>query len=262
LVEIFEMKQNYSIKWLIKNYEQGVNLKFIYFWGHSNKYKEEIGKFCFSQWFQSEFVVNEIIFKTSEHWMMAQKALLFNDFENFEKIISSESPKIAKEIGRQVNNFNEEIWNAMKYKIVVAGNVHKFIQNESLKDFLLNTNDKIIVEASPVDTVWGIGLTQDSKDIDNLYLWRGENLLGFALMEVREYLKQFKLDNLLDSTILPPWKMYPELDQDDLFWRMGKGEDYLINFTQKYLKLSSEDKLLYSITYIEPHNWLGFYKDF
>ena len=90
------MKQNYSIKWLIENYEQGVNLEFIYFWGHSNKYKEEIGKFCFSQWFQSEFVVNEIIFKTSEHWMMAQKALLFNDFENFEKLLVLNLQRLLK----------------------------------------------------------------------------------------------------------------------------------------------------------------------
>lgn len=256
------MKQHYNINWLIRNYENGINLKFIYFWGNTNKYNEDIGKFCFSQWHESEFTVNDVVFKTSEHWMMAQKALLFKDLDNFEKIICSESPKIAKEIGRQVKNFNEEIWDAMKYKIVVAGNIHKFVQNESLKDFLLNTNDRIIVEASPVDTVWGIGLTQDSKDIDNPYLWRGENLLGFALMEVREYLNKFKLDNLLDSTLLPPWLVFPEFDQDDMFWRMGKGEDYLYNFTHKYLELSSDEKFFYTITYIEPHNWLGFYEDF
>ncbi len=183
------MKQQYSNQWILEKYENGENLKFLYFWGHTNKYDEAIGKFCFSQWYTSPFRVNDITYPTAEHWMMASKALLFSDKEIFEKIIKSETPKEAKDLGRQVAGYDEKIWNEHKYDIVRLGNIHKFSQHRDCADYLLKTDNKIIVEASPVDTIWGIGLSQDSKDIDNPHNWRGENLLGFALMETRDFLK-------------------------------------------------------------------------
>jgi len=191
------MKQYYSINWLKEKIEAEENLKFIFFWGHANKYNEEVGKFCFSQWYESPFIVESVLYTTSEHWMMAQKAKLFNDQKIFKKIISSDKPGEVKELGRQVVGFNETKWNENRFEIVKQGNIHKFTQNPKLEEYLLKTENRILVEASPVDTIWGIGLTQDSKDINNVNAWRGLNLLGFALMEARDFI--LKKKNVLDK---------------------------------------------------------------
>ena len=89
-----------------------------------------------------------------------------------------------------MRNFREEIWNQYKFEIVVRGNILKFSQNKELKKFLLSTNDAVLVEASPYDKVWGVGLKRDDVKINNPNKWQGENLLGFALMEVREKLQK------------------------------------------------------------------------
>ena len=119
---------------------------------------------------------------------MAQKALLFNDKEVFEKIITADKPGEVKELGRQVMDFDEQAWNSKRFDIVKEGNMHKFNQHPALADYLKQTGDRILVEASPVDKVWGIGLAQDHKDIAYVDAWKGLNLLGFALMEVRDLL--------------------------------------------------------------------------
>jgi ribA/ribD-fused uncharacterized protein len=182
---------HYDINWLTEKVGSGDTLKYIFFWGHTNKYNEEVGKFCFSQWFESPFTVDNITYKTAEHWMMAHKALLFGDKNIFEKIVNCKSPKEAKELGRRVLGYDDKIWNEKKFDIVKLGNIHKFSQYPKFADYLLKTENKIIVEASPVDSVWGIGLSQNSKDIENVHAWRGQNLLGFALMAARAYLKEF-----------------------------------------------------------------------
>lgn len=184
------MEQRYSLQWLLEKYDTGENLKFLYFWGHTNKYDEAIGKFCFSQWYISPFTVNGITYKTAEHWMMAGKARLFADNEIFEKIIQCDSPKEAKALGRQVSRYDDQLWNEHKYDVVRQGNIHKFSQHPDCAEYLIQTGHQIIVEASPTDAVWGIGLSHDSKNIDNPYSWRGENLLGFALMETRDFRKK------------------------------------------------------------------------
>ncbi|MCL4145044.1 UNVERIFIED_CONTAM: hypothetical protein GTU68_065736 [Idotea baltica] len=120
--------------------------------------------------------------------MMAEKARLFNDRINLEKIINSKSPGQAKQYGREVLGFKEDVWLANRSKIVKKANIEKFSQNEALKDYLLSTRNRVLVEASPVDTIWGIGLAKDSEHITNPLKWRGLNLLGFALMEVRDIL--------------------------------------------------------------------------
>jgi ribA/ribD-fused uncharacterized protein len=182
------MTTQYDINWLTEKFESGDTLKYIFFWGHTNKYNEEVGKFCFSQWFESPFTVDNITYKTAEHWMMAHKALLFGDKLNFDKIINCEKPGEAKVLGRQVLGYDEQTWNDRKYEIVKLGNIHKFNQHPQFADYLLKTENRILVEASPVDTIWGIGLSQDSNDIENIYAWRGQNLLGFALMATRDCL--------------------------------------------------------------------------
>ena len=91
-----------------------------------------------------------------------------------------------------MRNFDEYKWQKHRMEIVIIGNLHKFMDNEELKVFLLGTRDKILVEASPYDTVWGIGMKEDDPDCRNPRLWKGENLLGFALMDVREKLNKIK----------------------------------------------------------------------
>ncbi len=122
--------------------------------------------------------------------MMAEKARLFKDYETLEEILSAKDQKEIKDLGRKIKNFNEEIWNREKYEIVKSGNLAKFSQDENLKEFLLSTGDKIIVEASPYDSIWGIGMGAKDENIEYPTAWKGENLLGFALMEVRDLLNK------------------------------------------------------------------------
>lgn len=122
--------------------------------------------------------------------MMAGKARLFQDAFALEKIIHCESPKEAKAIGRSILNFSEEIWKGNRERIVKNGNYLKFSQHQELKQFLHSTENRIIVEASPYDKIWGIGIKPDHPDAKNPVNWKGINLLGFALMEVRDKLNE------------------------------------------------------------------------
>lgn len=178
----------YSIDLIRDEFIKGQKLKFLFFWGHQKLKNGEIGQSCLSQWWTSDFEVDGITYFSAEHFMMAEKARLFNDLDNLDKIINSKSPSQAKQFGREVIGFNEDIWTANRFEIVKKGNIAKFGQNPELKDFLLSTTKRILVEASPVDTIWGIGLSKDSEHCENPLKWRGLNLLGFALMEVRDIL--------------------------------------------------------------------------
>ena len=179
----------YLLKDLIKDFESGRQLKYLFFWGHQPSKDGSISSSCFSQWWIGDFVIDGIKYQSAEHFMMAEKARLFNDDEMLNKILNSSSPAQAKKFGRNVTGFNPELWDDNKLEIVTKANMAKFSQNQEMKEFLINTNKKVIVEASPVDEIWGIGLAKDSNHADNPLKWRGENLLGFALMEVREQLK-------------------------------------------------------------------------
>ena len=165
-----------------------VNNGFLFFWGHQSSNNNEITKACLSQWWPCSFVQNEIEYNSTEQWMMAEKARVFADQKTLEQILKSNDPKKSKELGRQIRFFDEHIWNTRKYDIVYQGNLLKFAQDESLKSFLLNTGSKILVEASPYDKIWGIGMKQDEKGVKDPSNWKGQNLLGFALMEVRKTL--------------------------------------------------------------------------
>ena len=171
--------------------------KYIFFWGHTEKKEGELTKSCLSQWYDCSFEIDGIFYSTAEQYMMSQKALLFNDNETNLKIMGSKTPKKYKQLGRQVKNFSPKLWDEKKFDIVVKGNLAKFSQNENLKQFLLNTKDKILAEASPYDKIWGIGMAQDDKDIYNSDKWKGENLLGKALMKVREIIKKEKFPKVL-----------------------------------------------------------------
>jgi len=177
---------NYSLNWLQQQVEQGTQPDYLFFWGHTQKQQAVIDKSCFSQWFPSPFTVDGNIYATAEHWMMAQKAMLFNDMEQLKNILSADDPAEAKKYGRKVNNFDDAVWQQHAYAIVVEGNMHKFSQHQQLQQFLLSTGNTVIVEASPFDKIWGIGTKNYETDP---LKWDGTNLLGFALMQVRGKLK-------------------------------------------------------------------------
>ncbi len=178
----------YNNKKIIDQLESGENLKFLFFWG--NVKTDFISKSCFSQWYESSFVIDGIEYQTAEHYMMAEKALLFNDKEIYDQIIESSKPGKVKELGRQVKNFDQKTWEENRFEIVVRGNFHKFNQNPELATFLINTKNRVLVEASPLDDIWGIGLAQADENSQNPNLWKGQNLLGYALMVTRDLLNE------------------------------------------------------------------------
>ena len=115
---------------------------------------------------------------------------MFEDEETARKILESDDPQKIKKLGRQVRNFDDQTWNEIKYSLVLNGNYNKFTHSDELRRFLLSTGDSVLVEASPYDCIWGIGLGADSDDAQDPRKWRGENLLGFALMEVRDEIRK------------------------------------------------------------------------
>lgn len=182
----------YNLNWLKAKYDNEEPIKYIFFWGHRPSADGSIIKTCMSQWWEgAAFEVDGHRYETAEHWMMAAKARLFNDSEILEQILAEKSPAKVKKLGRKVQNFDSKIWAENNFEIVTQGNFHKFGQNEALKNYLLNTGNRVLVEASPYDRIWGIGLTQDAKNIKNPHTWQGDNLLGFALMEARDMLKTY-----------------------------------------------------------------------
>ncbi|MFB8178719.1 NADAR family protein [Streptomyces sp. NPDC055966] len=173
---------------LISEVRSGARVKYLHFWGHRPTKDGSIGASCLSQWWPSPFVVDGVEYATAEHWMMAGKARLFEDEEAERKVLAAGHPSRAKKAGRLVRGFDEEIWERERFRIVVEGSVHKFASDDALRAFLLGTGDRVLVEASPVDRVWGIGLAATDEAAMDPQRWKGPNLLGFALMAARERL--------------------------------------------------------------------------
>lgn len=135
---------------------------------------------------KSPMVENKMVFNCCEQWMMACKAILFNDIESFEKIMKEQSPSKQKDLGRGISNYNQEAWNEYKYNIVLRGNEQKFDQNKELQEFLMSFNSfTIFAEAAPWDKVWGIGLGPDDPKAWDIHTWQGENLLGRVITRLR-----------------------------------------------------------------------------
>ncbi|MFD9393909.1 NADAR family protein [Streptomyces sp. NPDC060000] len=174
---------------LVRQARAGAKIKYLHFWGHRPRPDGRLGSSCLSQWWPSPFVVDGVAYATAEHWMMAGKARLFEDAEAEKRALAARSPAQAKKEGRLVRGFDETVWQEERFRIVVEGSVHKFASDPGLRAFLLGTGERVLVEASPMDRVWGIGLTADDEAAMNPERWRGANLLGFALMESRERLR-------------------------------------------------------------------------
>lgn len=176
----------YSHEKLIEKYNAGGPIEYLFFWKPN---ENVIDKSCLSQWQSSVFYAEIDTYCCVEQYMMAEKARLF-DYNIRKLIMKLTNPKGIKKLGRKIKNFKQDVWDREKYSIVVHANYYKFTQNNEMRNFLFSTGDKVLVEASPSDTVWGIGLSENDKKAQNPNFWRGQNLLGIALMDVRDDLRK------------------------------------------------------------------------
>ena len=166
-----------------------VNGNFVFFW-----------KGWPAQWYGGHPFKDKVgyTYSHAEQYMMAKKAWVMGDLETMKKIMATNSPREQKDLGRQVKGYDEAKWSLVRKRVVFEGNVLKFTQHKTLKEKILATGDKILVEASPVDKIWGIGLAADDPRAVNPDDWQGRNLLGDVLMAVRHFIKTGE-DNIIEK---------------------------------------------------------------
>ncbi|WP_018685408.1 NADAR family protein [Actinokineospora enzanensis] len=174
-----------SVDELIHALDQGRRFAYLPFWRPEPTADGSLGASCLSQWWPAAFEIDGTTFATAEHYMMWRKAELFGDTATATRILAAAEPGRAKEHGRQVRDFDRTRWAEHRYEVVVTGNTAKFSQHPRLGEFLAGTGDQVLVEASPADTIWGIGLAADDPRLDQPDRWPGLNLIGFALADVR-----------------------------------------------------------------------------
>lgn len=177
----------YSREGLQLKQQETKALSYTFFWKPGT---EDYSRDCLGQWHTSAFNADGDQYSCAEQYMMAEKARVFGDKDVEKEIMATPDPKAMKALGKKVRHFDQSVWNKVKYSIVLNGNYHKFSQNERMRAFLFSTGDTILVEASPLDKIWGIGLAAENPDAADPSRWRGQNLLGFALMEVRDELRR------------------------------------------------------------------------
>lgn len=178
----------YSRELLIEEMNQGKSFDYLLFYGHKASTDGSVTASCCSQWFPAQFELDGVTYPTAEHYMMAEKARLFDDQEMLESILHCKTPKEAKAFGRKVRNFEQSVWQQHCSQIVVKANLAKFSSNAGFAEWLLATAPQVIVEASMWDRIWGIGMVASAPGASDPKAWKGLNLLGFALMEVRDLL--------------------------------------------------------------------------
>ena len=143
-----------------------------------------------SNWYLSDFTVDGVKFTSMEQYMMYMKAVTFNDMDSAEKILAISDVEKIKGLGRGVKGYNDTIWNGVRQIVIYNGLLEKFRQNEKLKKELLSTEDAILAECAVMDTIWGIGLSMHDQNRFDMDKWKGQGLLGFAIMKVRDELKK------------------------------------------------------------------------
>ena len=143
-----------------------------------------------SNWYLSEFTVDDITFSSMEQYMMYEKAILFHDQETAKKILQTDNVAEIKALGRTVQNFDDTVWGQSREEIVYKGVFEKFRQNPELRKRLERTGEEIIAECAVKDRIWGIGLSMKDEDRFCVERWNGQNLLGKILMDVRKDIKQ------------------------------------------------------------------------
>lgn len=141
-----------------------------------------------SNWYSSKFTVNDVDFSSMEQYMMYKKAVCFGDKDMANKILATDDVAEIKAFGRLVANYNESYWNGVRQIVVFEGLTAKFSQNEDLKTKLKATDNLILAECAVKDRIWGIGLSMNDPDRLKIDKWKGQNLLGYALMMVHERL--------------------------------------------------------------------------
>ena len=178
-----------TIEELRERFASGESFDYRYFWRPRPESGGGKGIGVLSQWWPEAFEVGGETFWTAEHYMMAGKAALFGDKEVRAELLADPNPAKAKDFGQKVRNFDESKWRAQREAIVLAGNLAKFRQHADSCEVLLATGKAVLVEASPYDRIWGIGLGPDAAPSTDPPSWRGANLLGFILMRVRDTLR-------------------------------------------------------------------------
>lgn len=144
----------------------------------------------FSQWYIAPMEINRVTYNCCEQWMMYNKAMMFNDVTAATKIMCADNPRQQKRLGRNVVGFDKARWDLAAPDIVYAGNLAKFTQYAEHRKTLMDTGDLIIVEASPYDHIWGIGIAEDDPAAFDQSRWMGTNWLGIAIMRTRDTLRQ------------------------------------------------------------------------
>ena len=139
-----------------------------------------------SNWYPSCFRVDNINYSSKEQFMMYQKAICFKDSDMAAQILAEDDVSHIKQLGRLVERYNDHHWNGVRQIIVYNGLLAKFMQNDNLRAMLLNTQNAVLAECAVKDRIWGIGLSMKEADRFDRSKWKGQNLLGYALMMVRE----------------------------------------------------------------------------
>lgn len=167
----------------------GATFDYRLFYGHTQPAGGRETDAVFSQFYDCSFVIDGARYRWAEQWMMAEKARLFGDAAALAQVMAAASPFDAKRAGRGVRPYDDQRWSEVRFDRVVTGNSAKFGQNPPLSAHLAATESAILVEAAANDAIWGIGLSRDDPAARDPLRWRGQNLLGFALMEVRRRLE-------------------------------------------------------------------------
>lgn len=139
-----------------------------------------------SNWYLSEFLVDGILFSSMEQYMMYKKAEYFKDEIIAAEILKTNDVAYIKSLGRSVAGYNDNYWNGIRQIVIYTGLIAKFSQNEQLKAQLLATDNAVLAECAARDRIWGIGISMTDPDRFDRDKWNGQNLLGYALMMVRD----------------------------------------------------------------------------